>query len=109
MSKRQVIELPPVVPKYIEHRQYSVVCPCGHCQQSDYPSGVNAPIQYGASVMSMVCYLNVRQMVPYKRLSEMMGHLFGLKLSEGSIANILRTASGKAKSIYDEIKEKIRQ
>jgi len=46
-------------------------------------------------------------MVPYKWLSEMMRHLFGLKLSEGSIANILRTASGKAKAFIMRLKKRL--
>jgi transposase len=47
-SKRQVIEIPPIVPIYEEYRQYTCQCPtCNHQQSADFPLGVNAPIQYG--------------------------------------------------------------
>jgi transposase len=47
-AKRQVIEIPPVVPIYEEYRQYVCQCPtCQHHQLADFPLGINAPIQYG--------------------------------------------------------------
>ena len=34
ISKRQVVELPPIHPIYIEYRQYGCVCNCGHHQKA---------------------------------------------------------------------------
>ena len=61
ISKRQVVELPPISPIYVEYRQYGCVCNCGHHQKAAYPKNVNAPIQYGSSVTALVSYLNVYQ------------------------------------------------
>mgnify|MGYP000458702877 CR=1 FL=1 len=107
IGSRQVIEIPPISPKYIEHQQYSRTCSCGHCQKAAYPSTITAPIQYGKSVSAMIAYLNVRQMIPYQRLSETMEHLFGLKISEGTINNLLTNLSEKARPVYDKIKEMV--
>jgi len=96
VSKRQVIEIPPIKPLYIEYRQYGTECPCGHRQKAAYPEGVNAPIQYGSSVIALVSYFNVYQYVAYKRLSQLFGDVFSLPISEGSIENLLNKAAQKA-------------
>ena len=59
-ATRQVIEMPPIKPIYEEYRQYSCRCPrCQNQQIADFPAGVNAPIQYGNSVESLVSYFSV--------------------------------------------------
>jgi hypothetical protein len=49
IGKRQVIDIPPIIPEYTEHRVYSARCSCGHVTKQAFPSGVNSPISYGAS------------------------------------------------------------
>ena len=109
VSKRQVIEIPPINPQYIEYLQYGTKCSCGHHQKATYPKDVNAPIQYGSSVMALVSYLNVYQYVPYKRLSQLLTDVFSLPISQGSIENLLNKSAKKAKPVYDRILELIKQ
>jgi len=108
LSKRQVVEIPPIEPIYIEYRQHACTCLCGHEQKADYPKNVNAPIQYGGSVIALVCYLNVFQYVPYARLKGMFTSVFGLPLSEGSIENLLNKGARKAIPVYNAILEQIK-
>ena len=42
--------------------------------------------------MSAVTYLHACQMVSYNRMTETLGGMFNLKLSEGAIANMLARA-----------------
>jgi transposase len=57
-ATRQVVEILSIKPAYEEYRQYSCQCPrCQNLQVSDFP--VNAPIQYGSSVESLVSYFSV--------------------------------------------------
>jgi transposase len=108
VSRRQVIEIPPVRPLYEEYRQYGCRCAgCSHWQVADYPSGVQAPIQYGSSVISQVAYWNVYQYLPYKRCALLLRHVFGLSISEGSLSNLLRKAAQKARLVYDRIHERL--
>jgi len=109
VSKRQVIEIPPIKPLYIEYQQYGTQCICSHHQKAAYPDGVNAPIQYGSSVMALVSYLNVYQYVAYKRLSQLLNDVFSLPISEGSIENLLNKSAQKATPIYEHILELIKQ
>lgn len=109
-AKRQVIEIPPIIPIYEEYRQYICQCPtCQHQQLADFPLGVNAPIQYGSSVETLVGYFSVYQFIPFKRLQSLFSQLFLLSLSQGSIGNILERSAQKCQGVYQEIKTQILQ
>jgi len=70
VGRRQVIDIPPIVPITTEYRQYSKVCSCGHCQHSSYPQAVQHPIQYGPNIQGYVIYQNVYQYMPFQRLQD---------------------------------------
>jgi len=108
ISKRQVVDIPPVQPVITEYRNYQRVCPkCGRHQHGSYPAGVNTHIQYGANVEAAIAYLSVYQYMPFKRLKECLEHFFNVYISEGSIANILERMKSKSLPIYERIKDTI--
>ncbi|MEQ8472331.1 MAG: IS66 family transposase, partial [Marinoscillum sp.] len=109
LSKRQVIDIPPVQPIVTEYRQYSRQCTCGHLQKAQYPAHITNHMQYGASVEAIAGYYSVYQYLPFKRLSDMFAHVFNLPISQGTIANILDRLATKAQPVYDEIHMKISQ
>lgn len=102
-SKRQIVEIPPVKPIYIEFQNYSKTCLCGHKQTGTYPDGVTNHIQYGPSVEAIVGYQSVYQYTPFKRLCALFRHYFQLPISEGSIDNLLKRLSAKGMPIYKAI------
>lgn len=104
VSRRQVVDLPPISPRYIEYQCYEIGCSCGHFQRGAYPSGVNSPIQYSDRVGALVGYLSVYQYLPYKRLKESLSDIFGLRMSEGSIFNLLEKIKTQALPIYERIR-----
>jgi transposase len=107
-TRRQVVDIPPVKPEYTEYRSYHKVCPCcGKLNIGDYPVGVNARIQYGSNVKSIVSYMSVYQYLPYKRMSTFFNDMFSFPLSEGSIDNILEEMSQKSEVAYEAIRERI--
>ncbi|MCH6202201.1 IS66 family transposase [Aquiflexum sp. LQ15W] len=103
-SCRQVVDLPVITPVCTEHRSYSRICPCGKKNRAAFPGNVNAPIQYGSGVETMVSYLQARQYVPYRRTKELLRDCFGINLSEGSIDNIIGRFAAKAAPLYAKIK-----
>jgi transposase len=103
-SKRQVLDLPVIIPVCTEHRSYQKTCPCGNKNSAAYPENVNAPVQYGSGVESIVSYLHARQYVPYRRMKELLKDCFGIDLSEGSIDNIIMRFASKAAPVYSMIK-----
>lgn len=107
-AKRQVVEIPPILPIYEEYRQYSCTCPnCHRPQVADFPVGVNSPIQYGSTIESLVCYLSVYQYVPFARLQNLFAQVFSLPISQGTVGNILERCSEKCAGVYQIIKTQI--
>lgn len=104
---RQVVELPPINPVYIEHRSYSTICSCGCFNKADFPKRVNAPIQYGESIENLVSYLNVGQYLPYNRIVNMFKGLFNIPLSEGSVNNMINRFANRAQPFYEQIRKEI--
>jgi transposase len=109
-AKRQVLEIPPVVPIYEEYRQYACTCSCcKHEQIAEFPQGVNAPIQYGSSVEALVSYFSIFQYLPFARLQNLFSQVFSLPLSQGTVGNILERVAMKCEGVYQIIKTEVAQ
>ena len=108
ISRRQVLDVPPILPTCSEYRQYACDCgKCGYVQKAAYPKDITAPIQYGSGVLTLVSYFSVYQYLPYHRLSQLFKAVFGLPISQGSIDNLLLKASEKAQVVYEQIRQNI--
>lgn len=106
---RQLIDMPPIILKRIEHQVYKKQCCCGHTMRGNFPQHVACPVQYGPNVETLVSYLHARQYVPYNRMQEFLKDVMGLSLSTGGIYNILQRMAKKATPVYNQIKAKIEQ
>ena len=109
VSTRQLLDIPPIVLKRIEHQVYKKQCNCGHTIQGSFPQHVACAVQYGPHVETLVSYLHARQYVPYSRMQEFLKDVMGLPLSTGGICNILQRMAKKATPLYNQIKVKIEQ
>jgi transposase len=107
VSSRQMMDIPPIVLKCIEHQLYKKQCSCGHTMQGSYPQHMTATVQYGPNIEALVGYLHARQYLPYARLQELMKDVMGVALSVGGINNILNRLAKKAMPMYEAIKERI--
>lgn len=108
MEVRQQVELPSVKPVVREYRQLKKICPCCSSEsRRQFPANISCGISYGPSVYSLVSYLNVCQHIPYKRLTVLLQEVFGLKLSEGTIYNILDRMQKRSYPAYEAIRERI--
>jgi transposase len=107
LDKRQVIEIPFIKPIVNEYQRISKTCTCGHCTKTMLPSHISAPVQYGASVETMVAYMSARQYMPFGRMQEYFSSVFNLKISQGTIQNILLRVSNILMPAYDLIKVQI--
>lgn len=109
VSTRQLIDIPAIVLKCIEHQVYKKQCSCGHTTVSAFPKHVASRVQYGPNVESLVAYLHARQYLPYARTKEFLNDVMGLPISTGGINNILQRMAQKALPMYNTIKAKIEQ
>jgi transposase len=70
---RQVVDVEPVKPIVTEHRARIRQCPaCSQLNQGTFHATVTQPVQYGSRICSWVIYFSHYQLLPYKRLQEMM-------------------------------------
>lgn len=106
LEKRQVIDIPPVIPFITEYQKNSIKCSCGHCNITDFPSYITAPIQYGPNVKSLVVYQNIRQFMSFNRIREYFTTVYNINFSEGTIQNILKSMAQSAMPVYNNIKER---
>ena len=106
-GKRQVIDIPPIIPIVTEHQLFDKHCKCGHINRASFPSGVTAPVSYGENVQALTAYLSTRQYLPFKRLSELLSDVFGLSLSTGGIDYLLNKMKSKATAVYESIRQNV--
>jgi len=85
---RQVFDIPPITARVVEHRLVARRCGCGTVTAAAAPDGVAAPVQYGPRVRAIVAYLMAGQFLAQARCAQAMADLFGVTLSEGTVASL---------------------
>jgi transposase len=104
------IELPPIKPVTTRINLHSGDCSCcGNTVTAAPPADMPPGSPFGRSIVALVAYLHGCQMVSYARLAEMLDGLFGLKISEGAIANMLQRAAKPFADAADEIAAEVRK
>lgn len=108
IGKRQVIDIPPIVPVVTEQRIYGRICTCGHTTCGEYSNNAKAPVGYGENIESMVAYFHARQYLPVDRMKELFKDILGVPISTGGISHLLKRFSQKATPVHELIKEKLK-
>ena len=110
-ESRQVFDLPQNIQMEVtEHR--AEVCLCSGCAshvRACFPAEVKAPVQYGDRIKALVIYLQIYQLLPCERLSQLCEDVFNCPISPATVANFLKKAGARAQPVVQKIKEKIRQ
>lgn len=105
---RQVVDVNPVQPRVTEHRAWIRQCPyCGQINTGDFPEGVTQAVQYGDRISSWVIYFSDYQLLPYKRLQEMMHDVFDVSLSQGTISNLHKRCHDKLEGFEAAAKDQL--
>lgn len=107
MEKRQVVDIPPIKSVITDHLVYGVDCGCGYRHKGAFPGTVKAPVQYGNNLASLVCYLSARQFVPMARLTELVGSITNISLSQGTVSNMLDRAARSFLPLYSGIRDAV--
>ena len=109
LEKRQEVEIPKIEPKVTEYQKMSVTCSCGHCNKGTFPKDINAHVQIGKEMKSFLIYLNVVQLIPYQRLTNLMQDLFNFSMSKRTIENALDEAKNKGRPLYEKIMKMVKR
>ncbi len=106
VERKQVWDIPPVALEVTEHRRYKKCCDkCSKWSTSEFGNDLDSgpPIRYGDRLLNQLVYLSVRQLIPYKRLAEAVELLYGQKISQGTIDNMLARKAEQVSPVYDQI------
>jgi transposase len=106
IGEYDAIDVPAIKPIVERHRRLAVTCP--HCQ-----AHVKAPLPeeaqgspFGPRLNALALYLKTFQAISFVRLERMFGDVFGIDLSQGALANMLKRshapfAAGKSRIVED--------
>lgn len=110
VESRQVVELPPVRPVVIEAQVYQVVCPsCGQVHKAQFPEAFSAPQSFGPYIQALVSYFHEVHHLPYGRLAQMLEEVLSLKVSAGSLVNLVRRTGQALESEAEAIRLEVVQ
>ncbi len=94
-ERRQVIDLPEDIrARVTEHQVIARRCCCGTVTPGAAPAGVTAPVQYGPRVTAACAYLWHGQFLSRGRTCEAVSELFGVPVSPGAVAGMVRRIAG---------------
>lgn len=102
---RQVIDIPKPQQEVTEHRILTKKCrSCKKQTKALFPENIKAAVQYGDKTKALVVYLNAQQLVPVKRITEMMADCYDLPVSSGFVAKTLKDfCSQLKKNQFEEL------
>jgi transposase len=103
IERRQVLELPVLRARVIEHQRMRSICSCGAVHAGVFPVDITAPVQYGHRLKAVCVNLNQQQFVPLARTSEFMADTFGVAVSETSVLAFTHEAAEVLQPIYRQI------
>src|SRR5271166_4687193 len=87
------IELPPIRPVITRIHRHRGVCPsCRRGFSAPPPSGMPPGSPFGPELVALILHLHVTQAIGFERLVRLLDEVFGVRISEGAIANMLARA-----------------
>jgi len=95
VSVQEQIELPEIKPHVVQHRRIALHCPgCGKRVAGKMPVAAQGS-PFGPRLHALATYLKTFQALSYERLQATLADLFGLRISQGGLMNMLRRAQGR--------------
>lgn len=104
--RRQVIDMPPVVPVVTEHVAQRRRCACGVETTAEFPPEATAPVVWGPEVRAFAVYLMDRQHLPVERTAELLRNLLGADVSTGWLCQVKLEAAHKLAPNVSELKQR---
>lgn len=108
-EKRHVMDA--VVTIFVtEHQKVGMTeCPMyeGQTVQGEFPQDISATVQYGENLKALAVALNTVGMVSINRTHEILGSVFNIPLSTGTISSMVKKCAQNIKNTVDTIRQKV--
>jgi transposase len=109
VGRSQVIDLPAVRPAVVEAWRYAAICAaCGARTEGPYPAGFEPQRSFGPGIEALLGYLREAHHLGYERLETVCRDVFGLRISQGAIANALGRLAERARPTHEAIGAEVR-
>lgn len=110
LERYDKIEIPPIRPLVTRVERYGCACAqCGIVQSAQVPEPLSPGSPFGPSVAALVTTLRYTHAISYGRMSQLMQSVFGLKISQGAIANLFLRVKEQLKATVDDLVVRLRQ
>jgi transposase len=107
-SRRQVFDVPPIKVHVTEHQIISRRCRCGKTTTGRAPAQAGAPVQYGPVMCAVIIYLFMGQFLSKKRTAQAISELFGIPISDGTVAAVTSRAAGDLTEFLAQVNARLR-
>lgn len=105
---RQEFDMPAPRLEVTEYRVLSTQCSCcGLTHKGQFPSGINAPVQYGNRVKAFVSLLNNDCKLSVEKTQDLFKDLFGYNINENTIQTAVKICYDKLESTEQSIINKL--
>ena len=93
----------------VEHRQMACCCPRQENKEllGEFPGNITATKQYGSNIIAFASALSTVGMVSIDRIQKLLGNVFQVSISTGTIQNALRRLHMKAKTAVKYIRNMV--
>lgn len=111
-SRRQILELPEIAVRVIEHlftERYCGVCQKRCTPQIDLSEQAVGQSRFGPRVHSLVAYLRQVCRLPVSAIASLLSAFCRLKVSEGEVVALLATVAKLGKSAYEALQLRLTQ
>jgi transposase len=103
------IELPPIRPVITRIHRHRGVCPsCRRGFSAPAPDGMAPGSPFGPELVALIVHLHVTQAIGFERLVRLLDEVFGIRISEGAIANMLTRAGAPLTAAAQTIAAEVR-
>ena len=110
-GSRQVIEIPDVPFKIIEH--HFMACRCGVCGHREiaHPDLSDVAVgqsRIGINLQSFIAQLDTVSRMPVRMIQQLLESMYQLHLSTGGISEILHRVAERGQGVYEELLKEVR-
>ena len=106
--KKQVVDIPKPQIIITEHQAIEKVCPCCHAKNTgELPKHLTGNVQYGSGLRALVNYLMIYQLLPYERTTELLGAIYGISPSKGTLYRMLQDGYTQLEEAEEAIRDAI--